>query len=137
MSFSVKSGLRKMIGRQVAELDPVVGQHQDKVVRRGGIVGQPSGQRDADGHFHIFGEPEQNIVHQRAFALVQMDVLNAVERGDGKVNLFSRRIQRIGCKPGQSAHVAHVLRRQSHGIILVSKCAIPCGAPWSELANRR
>ena len=58
-------------------------------MRRGGIVGQALGQRDADRHFDVAGQAAQDFAHQLAFALVQTGALDAIERGDGEIDFLA------------------------------------------------
>src|SRR6185437_8704159 len=51
---------------------------QDQIMRRRRVVGQPLRQRDTDRHLHVTGEPAQDFLHQRAFALVQVTALHAI-----------------------------------------------------------
>ena len=73
------------------DLDGIVHQHQDEIVRRGDILGQALGDGDADRHFDVPGQAAQNLPHQGAFALIEAGALDAVKRGDGEVDFLAAR----------------------------------------------
>ncbi len=84
-------------------------------MRCGGVFGQALGQGDADRHFHIAGQALENFAHQFAFAVVQSGALDAVEGGDGEVDLLAAgaRLRAHG-ELGQPAHVTHVVCGKPH-----------------------
>ena len=63
----------------VGDLDLVVGQGRDELVRCVQLHRQPAGKRLAHRHFHVVDQLAQNVGHERAFALVE-DVLLVEEQ---------------------------------------------------------
>ncbi|MBI3675022.1 MAG: hypothetical protein HY243_00190 [Proteobacteria bacterium] len=89
-------------------LDAVVDQQEDEVKRRLGVVGQLFGERDADRHFDVAGEPLQDFPHQTALAIGEQRALRAIEGGDGHIDIVAAGALRIGRKLHQPSHVVHV-----------------------------
>ncbi len=79
-------------------------------MRRGHIVGQLFGQRNADRHFNVMGELAQDFAHKLALARRKMRTLHAIERSNREIDFLARRALRIGGQLRQPAHVVHVPR---------------------------
>jgi hypothetical protein len=107
---------RRLDDQRAGNLDRIVDQQKDQVMRGSGVLGQALGQRDADRHFHVAGEAAQDLAHQFALALVQAGALDAVERRDGEVNLLAAGARlRVHRQLGQTAHVTHIVCGEPHG----------------------
>ena len=112
-SLSVSSGLLE--NNRARDFDQVVGQKENEIVRRGGIVRRDARPARCGSSSRHRASSRRRISRMSiAFALVQMRVLDPIKRGDREVDFLARRVLRIGGKLGKTAHVAHVTRCQSH-----------------------
>jgi deoxyribose-phosphate aldolase len=93
------------------DFDLVVAQEQDEIDRRVFVVGELLREVDADGHFDVAREAQQDFAHQHALTLRQRMALAAVERGNREIDIVAAVGLRVDREFRQAMHLAQILCR--------------------------